>query len=227
LKRVAVLQSNYAPWRGQFALMASVDAFVFYDEVQFTVRDWRNRNRIGTKDGIRWLTVPVPGHSRSRRVSEVMLESPAWQAEHARILRETFRKAPHFAQLEGVVASILEGRQWQRLVDVDRALLVTLTQALGIGLEFIDSADLQLPEGRAERMLATLQQVGATHYLSGPSAREYLEPARPQFERAGIAIDYMSYPTLPAYAHVHGCYDPALSIYDVIAHVPFEKVLQR
>lgn len=207
--------------------MASVDTFVFYDEVQFTVRDWRNRNRIGTKDGIRWITIPVPAHSRSKLISEIRLESHSWQADHARLLRETYRRAPCFRQLDALIVSHLEERTWERLVDIDRALLISLVRAFGIDLEFVDSRDLRLPSGRAERMLATLRQVGATHYLSGPSARDYLEPARPEFERAGINIEYMSYPSFPAYEHIHGCYDPALSIFDAIAHVPFNEVLRH
>ena len=58
-KKVAIVQSNYIPWRGYFDLIASVDEFIFLDDVQFTKRDWRNRNQIRTSTGPKWLTVPV------------------------------------------------------------------------------------------------------------------------------------------------------------------------
>ena len=60
-KKVAILQSNYIPWKGYFDIIASVDEFIIFDEMQYTTRDWRNRNRIKTQNGLKWLTIPVNG----------------------------------------------------------------------------------------------------------------------------------------------------------------------
>ena len=58
-KKVAILQSNYIPWKGYFDMIASVDEFILYDDMQYTRRDWRNRNQIKTAQGLKWLTIPV------------------------------------------------------------------------------------------------------------------------------------------------------------------------
>ena len=59
MKKVAILQSNYIPWKGYFDLISYVDEFIIYDDMQFTTRDWRNRNKIKTPQGLYWLSIPV------------------------------------------------------------------------------------------------------------------------------------------------------------------------
>jgi len=44
--KVANNQSNYISWKGYFDMIKSVDLFILYDDVQYTRRDWRNRNKI-------------------------------------------------------------------------------------------------------------------------------------------------------------------------------------
>ena len=58
-KKIAILQSNYIPWKGYFDLINMVDEFIIYDDVQYTKNDWRNRNKIKTSQGIQWLSIPV------------------------------------------------------------------------------------------------------------------------------------------------------------------------
>src|SRR4051812_45940055 len=98
--KVAVLQSNYVPWKGYFDLIHDVDLFVFYDEVQYTKNDWRNRNRIYTKNGLQWLTIPVSRDSVHQKISEVKLPSNSWREQHWKSLAFGYAQAPHFTQLE-------------------------------------------------------------------------------------------------------------------------------
>ena len=58
-KKVAILQSNYIPWKGYFDIINMVDEFILFDDMQYTKRDWRNRNIIKTAAGLKWLTIPV------------------------------------------------------------------------------------------------------------------------------------------------------------------------
>ena len=59
MKKIAILQSNYIPWKGYFDLINLVDEFILYDDMQYTRRDWRNRNKIKTPSGLQWLSIPV------------------------------------------------------------------------------------------------------------------------------------------------------------------------
>ena len=85
MKKVAILQSNYIPWKGYFDMIASVDEFILYDDVQFTKNDWRNRNRIKTPQGTQWITIPV-GQDIDRLIRDVHLKDSQWQIKHWKIL---------------------------------------------------------------------------------------------------------------------------------------------
>src|SRR3954471_21716869 len=98
--RVVVLQSNYLPWKGYFDLIQSADVFVFYDEVQYTKNDWRNRNRICSKNGLHWLTIPIRSDAVKKKISEVQLDDPRWQQDHFKILTQSYRAGRHFGQIE-------------------------------------------------------------------------------------------------------------------------------
>ena len=91
-KTVAILQSNYIPWKGNFHMMRLVDEYVLYDDVQFTRRDWRNRNKIKTPAGLRWLTIPVKSVSnhQSKECSQLICETEIadlfWAEKHWKIV---------------------------------------------------------------------------------------------------------------------------------------------
>ena len=98
---VAMVQSNYVPWKGYFDQINMADLFVFYDDVQFTKEDWRNRNRIKTKDGLKWLTVPC-GSGIDRRICDVRIENSRWQRKHWEAIRHAYGRAAHFQRHRGL-----------------------------------------------------------------------------------------------------------------------------
>ena len=101
-KRVAIVQSNYIPWRGYFDLIASVDEFIVLDDVQYTRRDWRNRNRIKTPQGPQWLTIPVRVSGRyTQLICETEVEDDSWAERHWEIVRLNYRDAAGFDYARG------------------------------------------------------------------------------------------------------------------------------
>src|SRR5262245_47725481 len=103
-KRVAVLQSNYIPWKGYFDLINSVDEFILYDDMQFTRRDWRNRNTIKTPNGIKWLTIPVAVKGKYfQTISETQINEREWGKRHLETLRANYAKTPFFRTYEALL----------------------------------------------------------------------------------------------------------------------------
>src|SRR5664280_3071364 len=96
-KRIAILQSNYIPWKGYFDLINSVDEFILYDTAQFTKNDWRNRNTIKTPQGILWLTIPVR-HNFGQTIQETRVSDPSWGRRHWATLLQNYARAPHFGE---------------------------------------------------------------------------------------------------------------------------------
>jgi hypothetical protein len=217
MKRVAILQSNYIPWKGYFDIIHDVDTFIFYDDVQYTVRDWRNRNRIKTETGLQWLTVPV-GTDRDRKICDVTLpEDGVWAREHWRRIVREYRTAPYFESYRRYFESFYLDRRWLRLSDLNQALIVGISRdLLGLRTRFESSSDYALTTSKGERILELLRLAGATHYVSGPSARAYLTDE--QFAAAGLDVVWKDYSGYPEYPQLHGEFAHEVTILDLLFH---------
>lgn len=213
-KIVAVVQSNYIPWKGYFDLIAAVDEFILYDEVQFTKRDWRNRNRIKTPHGTEWLTVPVRTKGRYHQtIREAELEGDAWAANHWKALTLNYAKAPFFEDFAGVLRPLYLQRKYTHLSDLNRTLLEAVCAYLGIQARISWASDYHLLEGRSERLAGICTQAGATEYLSGPAARDYLD--LDVFAAQGVAVRWFDYDDYPEYPQLWGEFRHDVSIVDM------------
>jgi len=117
-KRVAIVQSSYIPWKGYFDLIRHVDEFILFDDVQFTKRDWRNRNRIKTPQGPLWLSIPVQVKGRYlQAIKDTVVSDPAWSRTHWRTIRSNYAKAPFFPQFKDALEDLVEkGRDLEKVV---------------------------------------------------------------------------------------------------------------
>lgn len=208
------MQSNYIPWKGYFDLIHDVDVFIFYDDNQYTKNDWRNRNQLKGPGGAQWLTIPV-GDRLDRLICEVELPAGNWATKHWRTIEQLYAKSPHFARYRGLFESIYLDMRWTLLSDLNQHLVRTIARdVLGIRTEFEDSRAYPTHGAKLDKLMDLLQRCGATHYLSGPAARDYIDPAR--FEAAGIALEWKSYAGYPEYPQRHGAFVHGVSILDVI-----------
>jgi hypothetical protein len=212
---VAVVQSNYIPWKGYFDLINLVDEFVLYDDRQYTRRDWRNRNVIKTATGLQWLTIPVRVKGRYlQRIDETMISEPAWSAKHWRTIAQAYAAAPHFATYRDAIGDLYQTSGEERLSHVNRRFLEGVCGLLGIKTKLTWSTDYEAVGERTERLVSLCLQVGAKQYLSGPAGRAYIEDER--FRAAGIDLMYMDYAGYPEYPQLHGAFEHGVSIIDLL-----------
>ncbi len=216
MNRVAILQSNYIPWKGYFDIIHDVDFFVFYDDVQFTKNDWRNRNRIKTPNGPLWLTVPV-GQSLNRMICEVTLSNERWAVNHYKTLRQYYGKAQYFTDYRDFLEDVYLGRKWETLSALNHYMIQTIARDfLGISTEFGDSRKYNVSGQKFERLLDLLVKCKTERYLSGPSARDYIDPEA--LLQCGIELDYKDYSGYPEYTQFHPPFDQNVSILDLLFH---------
>ncbi len=215
-KKVAVLQSNYIPWKGYFDLIRSVDAFILFDDVQYTRRDWRNRNRIKTAQGEHWLSIPVKNKGRYEQlINEVVVSEPGWAAAHWKTIEMSYRRAACFMQMEGPIRALFEqAAELTQLSRINHLFIAGLCPLLNIHTPLYRAEELGQATGKNERLIQLCQAVGGTHYLSGPAASCYLDEAA--FAAAGIGLSYMSYDGYPEYSQLHGEFQHALSVIDLL-----------
>lgn len=212
-----ILQPSYIPWRGFFHQIQKADVFVFYDDVQFDKRGWRNRNRIKMPRGSEWLTIPVKskGHQLEHTpINEIQIcWDGDWNRKHWCTLQQHYRRAPFFEHYRPFLQSVFARRD-ELLADFTIDLTIALARQLGLTqTRFVRSSSLPAEGAKTDRLLSVLRAVGATHYISGPSAKAYLEGNK--FESAGITYSFMSY-DYPEYPQLFPPFDPQVSILDLL-----------
>jgi hypothetical protein len=214
-KRVAIVQSSYVPWKGYFDLIRAVDEFILLDDVQFTRRDWRSRNRIKTKDGLAWLTIPIASKGKyDQRICETTIASPEWGARHWRTLCGAYGRTEGFAALAPVFEPIFLEPPSDRLSIVNRTLIDAICRVLGIATPIRWSTDYDVRAGRNQRLIDLCVAAGATMYLSGPAARSYID--EPAFAAAGVTVRFADYAGYPEYAQPHPPFEHAVSALDLL-----------
>jgi len=216
--KCVILQPSYIPWRGYFHQIYKADVFVFYDDVQYDKHGWRNRNRIKTSQGKQWITVPV--HSGGvtmygTPINEVAIDwSKPWAKSHWKALTYSYAKAPYFHRYLALLESFYS-RHDEFLADFTIDLTIALVRELGIQhTRFMRSSEIPGIDGKkTDRVIQILTRVGATHYISGPSAKGYIDEDK--FEAAGITLEYLVY-NYPEYPQLYPPYDPQVSVLDLM-----------
>jgi len=210
--KVGIIQSNYLPWRGYFDFIDEVDLFIFYDDVQYTHRDWRNRNLIKTKDGLCWISVPVI-HDRNTLVNTAKIDySQRWAEKQIKTISLAYNKAEYFKLYSDNLFELMLGK-YESISDLNIQLIKYLMKSLGISTHTRLSSEFNIEGNKYERPLNILKHIGADSYLSGPAARPYTD-SKKYFE-AGIQLQFKSYDYSP-YQQLWGTYEPNLSIIDLL-----------
>jgi len=213
MKKIAILQSNYIPWKGYFDMIAAVDEFILYDDVQFTKNDWRNRNKIKTQNGVQWLSVPV-GQDINRLIREVELKDEHWQSKHWSTICHSYKRAPYFKEVATKLEPLYLERKYTHLSQLNRGLIEFVCDLLGIKTIISNSWDYALVDGQTERLVDLCKQAGGEEYISGPSARNYLNEAL--FEDRGIKLAWFDYNGYPEYPQLWGDFTHGVSILDLL-----------
>ncbi len=213
MKKVAILQSNYIPWKGYFDLIASVDEFIIYDEVQYTKNDWRNRNLIKTPQGLKWLTIPVRADS-NRAIKDVVFSNRDWGGLHCQTLHANYRRAKYFDEIFGLIEPILIDSNIKTLTEVNVLLIKVICLYLKINTKISYSWDYGLIEGKTERLVDLSKKTEASIYVSGPSAKNYID--QKIFQHAGIELQWFNYCDYKEYPQLWGDFEHAVSILDLL-----------
>ena len=212
-KKIAILQSNYIPWKGYFDIIAAVDEFILYDDVQFTKNDWRNRNKIKTPQGVQWLTVTV-GQDIKRRIRDVELLNSKWQTKHWKTLESNYRRAPYFEEVAAIFEPLYMQRQHANLSALNQMFIEAICAYLNITTKISHSWDYQLVEGKSARLADLCTQAGATEYISGPAAKDYIEEN--VFAEQGIKLTWFDYEGYPEYPQLWGDFTHTVTILDLL-----------
>jgi len=215
MKKVAILQSNYIPWKGYFDLIAAVDEFILYDDMQYTRRDWRNRNQIKTPKGAQWLTVPVLVKGKYyQKIRDTEINGTEWAKSHWRSLIQNYRRAAHFDAIADLLEPVYLNESFTHISKLNHRLLQIICNYLNINTKITKSWDYILVDGKTERLAELCMQAGGTEYITGPSARDYIDEKI--FADKGIKLTWFDYSGYPAYPQLWGEFIHGVSVLDLL-----------
>jgi hypothetical protein len=215
MKKIAIVQSNYLPWKGYFDMIAAVDEFILYDDMQYTRRDWRNRNQIKTPQGVLWLTVPVKVKGKYyQTIRETELDGTGWASSHWKTLVQNYRRAPYFEEIAAWLEPIYFGEIYTHLSHLNRRFIKHICGYLEIKTIISTSCDYPLVDGKTERLAQLCVQAGGTEYISGPAAKGYIDES--VFTRLGIQLTWFDYAGYKEYPQLWGEFAHGVTILDLL-----------
>ena len=211
--KAAIIQSNYLPWKGYFDIIHDVDVFVFLENVQYTHRDWRNRNKIKTPGGVKWISVPVLG-GINQLIYEAKIDySQDWREKHKQTIHHSYASASYYDTYQSEILEIFS-KKFNSLSELNIFSIKKISKILGIETKFFNSKDMHTDGTKDDKLINICQTIGADSYVSGPAARHYIE--NDKFSSAKIELCYKDYSGYPDYQQLWGNFESMVSIIDVI-----------
>jgi hypothetical protein len=214
-KKIAIVQSSYIPWKGYFDLINLVDEFILFDDVQYTRRDWRNRNVIKSRDGMLWLTIPVNVKGKShQKIKDTTVSDPNWNRKHWTTIIHNYSKADYFGDFKELFEELYLSHNDKYLSEINYRFITAVCRILGISTKISWSMDYHATGEKTTRLIGLCKQAGATEYISGPTAKAYIN--EDLFRSENIKLVYMDYSGYPEYAQLYPAFEHHVSIIDLI-----------
>lgn len=215
-KKIAIVQSNYIPWKGYFDLIAAVDEFIIYDDMQYTRRDWRNRNKIKTQQGLHWLTVPVKVKGKYHQlIRDTEIDGEDWARIHWQTIIQNYRGSACFDQIASIFEPLYLQQHYSNISVLNRAFIEAICRYLGIKTKISNSWDYVLLNGNTTERLADISvQAHGTEYISGPAAKDYVDEQA--FTMRGIKLSWFDYSNYPEYPQLWGEFTHGVTILDLL-----------
>jgi len=214
-KKIAIIQSNYIPWKGYFDIINTVDEFILFDDVQYTRRDWRNRNKIKTPKGAEWITIPIESKGNFfQPINKTKIVDSNWAKKHWKTIEQNYLKAKYFKKYKDFFKEIYLGFQEEYLSKVNFRFIKAINQILKIPTKISLSSDYRLVNGKNEKIIAICKQAKATEYLSGSAAKDYI--IEDLFKKEGLKLTWVDYSGYPKYNQLYPPFEHGVSVIDLI-----------
>lgn len=214
-KSAIITQSNYIPWKGYFDSIRQVDVFVEYDCMQYTKRDWRNRNLIKTEQGLKWLTIPVEVKGKYfQRIRDTKIADKSWNKSHWGAIKQSYHKATHYKEVSEWLEGLYMNCNFDFLTEVNLYFINAINEYLGTQTEIRSSSEFVLAEERNQRLIDICKELKVTDYYSGTAAKIYMDESL--FAKNNINVHWWDYSGYPEYNQLHGEFVHGVSIIDVL-----------
>jgi len=213
-----ITQSNYIPWKGYFDNIALADVFVIYDDMQYTKRDWRSRNKVKSDAGLKWLSIPVEVKGKfHQKINETKVSDKGWNKSHLNTILNYYRTAPCFKENKEWLEALFMNCDSLWLTEINRYFIEQIMMYLDVQCEIKDSREFTLVEGKTEKLVSICEQVNASNYITGLAAKDYMNENL--FTERGINVHYSDYSGYEEYPQLNPPFEHGVTILDLILNV--------
>jgi hypothetical protein len=221
--KILITQSNYIPWKGYFDSISKTDIFIFYDDMQYTKRDWRNRNLIKTPNGLKWLTIPVIVKGKYfQKIKDTKILDNKWIKSHLGILKQNYQGAKFFKEIWPWVESTYHSCNYTYLTEINIHFINEINRFLSLKTEIKFSSEFELHEDKNIRLINLCKDMNGTDYYSGPAAKSYMN--EDLFNANNIKVHYFNYSNYPQYTQLYDGFEHGVSILDLIFNEGIDSI---
>lgn len=225
MKKIAISQSNYIPWKGYFDLINRVDEFILYDDAKYTKRDWRNRNKIKTANGTQWLTIPANISGKYfQKINETKINDKNWPVKHWKQIKQNYTKAKNFKKYSNIFEELYLSCKEEYLSEINHKFIIVINQILGIKTKIRFSSEFKIYGDKTEKLINICKQCNATVYVSGPAAKSYFDEELAKKEN--ILVEWMNYENYKEYEQLYPPFEHGVTILDLILNTDATKFMK-
>ena len=196
MNKLFIHQPEYLPWTHFFEKIKLSDVYVVLNDVQYNRRSFQNRNQIKTKDGQKWLSVPLKYAPREFKISKIMIDNSSnWQNEHINLIIENYKHSKYF---ESIFESIIKiyNNKYDYLSDFNIDLIRTLLKIMNIDCKIVFQSELEIDSKKSDLIFDICNKLNCNEYITGFGSKNYLDNIK--FNRNNIKINYIK-PNLKEY----------------------------
>lgn len=223
MSKVIITQSNYIPWKGYFSAMREATHLVLYDDMQYTKRDWRNRNMLITPNGPKWLSIPINVKGKYyQKINETQVNDNNWGYNHWNFIKNNYIKSPYFKEYQHHFIDLYLNPSSSYLSDINLDFIKKIITLLEIDIKIISSKEFDLKGDKTEKLVNVCKELNAEKYYTGPSAKNYMDESL--FIDNNIEIEYYNFSGYPEYKQQWGGFDHAVSVLDMFFNLGPETI---
>lgn len=216
MRKIAILQPNYIPWKGVFDLIDRVDHFVFYDDVQYTKKDWRNRNYIKSKDSDLLLSVPVKTKGKTGQlIKDTLIDNDhKWQMKHYKSIVNCYKQSQFFERYHFILEELYLNNTWNLLSELNVFSTKIISKAINIQTNWHLSSNLSKSGSKiGDKAIKICKELNCNYFINGPSSKKFLDLNL--FKKNNIHVEFIKY-EFPLYHQQYTPFSHNVSILDVI-----------
>ena len=219
---LAVMQPYLFPYLGYFQLIYASDLFLIYDDVTYIKQGYINRNCVLSENGVIRFTVPVPGASSNKFISDLMFSDDMTKV--LKTVEQSYARAPFYEAVFPLVQEILE-YQDRSIASVCQASYQAIFSYLGLekNIRRTSKIDYDRSASPRARLVALCHKFRADCYINTPGGRSLY--TKKDFAEHGVQLKFIH--SLPVYYRQgKDEFVPNLSIIDALMNCSIEEILK-